>query len=57
MNKHHNNLLDDAKKAADELHADLTVSPQQTLESLRELHEHVGELIMMVTMDIDDAEG
>lgn len=57
MPSNHERLLDDAKKAADNLHGDTSVDPAETLSSLKDLRGHVEILIEAVDADDGDDDG
>jgi len=48
MSVHHENLLEEAEKAADHVFSDTSVALVVTLASLQELREHVDSLIEAV---------
>lgn len=52
----HDRLLEAAKMAADSLHTDTSVSPQETLSSLRDLREHIDYLIDAVENSVPEEE-
>ena len=52
----HKILLEEAKTAIDNLYGDSSVSRQQTLESLEELEEKIGELIVIIEDEIKNEE-
>lgn len=47
-------LLEDAKKAADAIHADTSVEREITISRLEDLREHLDVLIESVDTDISD---
>jgi hypothetical protein len=53
MPRAHDRLLSAATEAADKLHADTSVDKETTLESLKDLRDHVETLIDAVSEDID----
>ena len=50
----HDRLLETAKKAADELFSDKSVSSQETFRSLADLRDHIE--VMMESLPQDDEE-
>jgi hypothetical protein len=54
MAEKHDALLEDAKRAADRLHADWSVETADTLSSLEKLRDHVEMLVDSVKYDYGD---
>jgi len=56
--RNHDRLLEAAKKAADVLHSDTSVSAHETFDSLRDLRDHIEVLMDAVasTMPTDNEE-
>ncbi len=50
----HEQLLEDAKKAADKLFSDTSVALSETKASLRDLREHIDTLIDAVECSVED---
>jgi hypothetical protein len=48
----HDDLCEDAKRAIDNVHNDISVPLDTTLESLRDLREHIDVLIDAVRVSI-----
>ena len=56
MSKHNDHLRELAKKALDALHADQSVSVQQTLDALCDVREHLNVLIDAVKCSVPKGE-